>query len=211
MELALVAMDAMRERPPASVRGEVDEETIDACRRGDRVALTHFVRIYEKTVFAFLSRMVGTGPHVEDLAQEVFLRAHQALPRFHYRADVRVSTWLLKIAVRLVQDHRKKKRLPVVPLDTELVADARRGPEHMRRRREIAAAFERAAAQLSDEQRAVFLLAHFHGRSMAEIAELVGIPEATAKTRLFRARAKLRTLLAPHREASTEERVEETP
>lgn len=200
-----MAMDAMRERPPVSVRGEVDEETIDACRSGDRVALAHFVRTYEKAVFGFLSRMVGAGPHVEDLAQEVFLRAHQALPRFRYRSDVRISTWLLKIAVRLVQDNRKKKRPSLVPLTDELVADGRRGPEHLRRRRELAAAFERAATELSDEQRAVFLLAHFHGRSMAEIAELVGIPEATVKTRLHRARAKLRMLLAPHRGESAEE------
>lgn len=201
MELALVAMEAMREEPPASVRGEVDADTIAACQRGDRVALSRFVRTYERAVFAFLSRMTGAGPHVEDLAQEVFLRAHQALPRFRYRADVRVSTWLLRIAVRLVQDRRKRKRLPEVPFSDELFSDRRHGPEHQRRRREIVAAFERAAAQLSDEQRVVFVLAQFHGQSMAEIADTVGIREATVKTRLHRARSRMRALLETVKEA----------
>lgn len=196
-----------RVRAAAGYRAEVDPETLAACRRGDRAALTRFVRTYERAVFAFLSRTVGPGPHVEDLAQEVFLRAYRALPQFRLRPDARVSTWLLKIAVHLSRDHQKKKRIRVVTLDAATVVPggATQGPEHHQRRKEIASALEHATAQLSDDHRTVFLLAHFHERSMGEIAELTGVPEATVKTRLHRARARLRALLAPLRDGSPEE------
>lgn len=200
MGLALTAAD-LAFAPEVAPAGEVSAAIIERCRQGDRQALEHFVLTYQNVVFAFLSRMVGRGPHVEDLAQEVFIRAHRALPRFELRADARVSTWLLKIAVRIVQDDRKKRRPHLVPLCDDTLADERGHPEHAHRRREIALAFERAAAQLSDEQRVVFVLAQFHGLSMSMIAETIGVPENTVKTRLFRARERLRELLQSIREA----------
>ncbi len=200
MGLALTAAD-LAYAPEVAPAGEVSAAILERCRRGDRQALEHFVITYQNLVFAFLSRMVGRGPHVEDLAQEVFIRAHRALPRFELRPDARVSTWLLKIAVRLVQDSRKKRRPQLVPLCDDTMGDDRGHPEKAHRRREIARAFERAAAQLSDEHRMVFVLADFHGLSMASIAETVGIPENTVKTRLFRARERLRELLQSIREA----------
>jgi RNA polymerase sigma-70 factor (ECF subfamily) len=204
MALALSTADlASLSDVPAvtSLDGEVSAHVIERCRAGDRQALEHFVLTYQNVVFAFLSRMMGNTSQVEDVAQEVFIRAYRALPRFELRADARVSTWLLKIAVRLVQDSRKRRRPVLVPLDDQLVADDRMHPERVHRQREIAAAFEHAAAQLTDEQRAVFVLAQFHGLTMAQIAEAVGVPKNTVKTRLFRARQRLRELLSATREA----------
>ncbi len=195
MGLALTADElTYEEERIASPPGEIDFETLEGCRQGDRQALRIFVLHYQHTVFAFLSRMMGCGPQVEDMAQEVFLRAYRALPRFEQRHGAKTSTWLLKIAVRLVQDARKRRRLTLVPLNEHMVED-RNTPESERRRREIVEAFERAAAQLSEEQRVVFVLAHFHGQSMAEIAQLLGAPENTVKTRLYRAKERLRQLL----------------
>ncbi len=181
----------------ARAANEIDASTLAACQAGDSSALRRFVSCYQHQVFAFLSRMTGAGPHVEDLAQEVFIRAYRALPRFKRRSDARPSTWLLTIAFRLVQDQRKKRRLRVVPLtDEHTEQQVVSTPETEGRRRELAAAFERAAAQLSEEQRAVVVLAHFHGLSMAQIAELTGIPKSTAKTRLYRARERMKQLLS---------------
>jgi RNA polymerase sigma-70 factor (ECF subfamily) len=129
------------------------------------------------------------------MAQDVFIRAYRALPRYEPRPGARLSTWLLKIAVRLVLDARKRKRLATVPLDEHHSIEDPRTPDSERRRRELAHAFERAAAELSDDHRMVFVLSHFHGLSHAQIAELVDVPENTVKTRLFRAKARLRTLL----------------
>lgn len=180
---------------------ELDAGTVARCQAGDPVALRRFVVRYQHAVFAFLSRMMGAGPHVEDMAQEVFLRAYRALPRFELREDARVSTWLLKIAVRIVQDARKRRRLELVPLTDSTSGIDPTTPETEWHHRELVEAFERAAAQLSDEHRVVFVLSHFHDLGMAEIAELVGAPENTVKTRLFRARDRLRTLLQQEREA----------
>jgi RNA polymerase sigma-70 factor, ECF subfamily len=174
---------------------ELDESTLQGCRAGEAVALRVFVTRYQHVVFAFLSRSVGPGPHVEDLAQEVFLRACRALPTFDQAGSARLSTWLLTIASRLVIDARRKRHVPVVMLDADLGVAASGTPETERRRHEIAGAFERAARQLSNEQRDVFVLAEFHGLHAKELALCLGIPEATVKTRLFRARARLRVAL----------------
>jgi len=200
MSVALTVDDALQWEMPAA-SAELDTATIEACRRGDSVALKRFVVTYQRQVFAFLSRSLGGGTHIEDLAQEVFLRAYRALPRFEPSGPARLSTWLLTIARSVILDARKRRRLRVVPLQDSMEATDPNTPETERRRREIARAFERAAAQLSSEQRDVFVLAQFHGQSMAEIAAVLGIPENTVRTRLFRARERLRTLLREVREA----------
>jgi len=188
--------------PEAANRpGDLDAETLAGCRRRDPAALRRWVSRYERVVFAFLSRALGSGPHVEDLAQEVFMRAFQALPAFDPQGPARFSTWLFTIASHVAAEARRKGRHRVVSLEhAREVADPTM-PDAERHRREIAQAFERAAAQIPDDQRDAFVLAVFHGLTMAEIGEVLGIPENTAKTRLFRARDKLRELLAPDWEA----------
>jgi RNA polymerase sigma-70 factor (ECF subfamily) len=181
-------------RPPHRGASELDAATLGGCRAGEPAALRSFVLRYQHTVFAFLSRTLGSGPHVEDLAQETFLRAFRALPRFDVGGSARPSTWLLTIATRLVQDERRRKRPQLQPLDAD-VAAAPDTPESERRRTELGRALSRAAAQLSDEHRDVFVLAEFHGLDMKEIGQVLSVPEGTVKTRLFRARERLRALL----------------
>lgn len=175
--------------------GEIDPQTLERARHGDSAALERFVRHYERPLFAFLSRMVGRGPHVEDLAQEVFFRAYRALPRFERREGARVSTWLFSIAWRLCVDRSRKRTPQMLPVDGVLLVAAGFSPEKDERRSRIASALERAAGELSTEQRAVFVLTECHGLTTAEIADVTGASRATVKTRLFRARARLRGLL----------------
>jgi RNA polymerase sigma-70 factor (ECF subfamily) len=186
---AYIAAETPRTSP------ELDTATLQACRAGEPAALRAFVVRYERAVFAFISRTLGSGPDVEDLAQEVFLRAFRALGRFDTSSDTRPSTWLLTIAGRLVIDERRKRHVLVLPLNDDLVAPARGTPETESRRAELGRAIAGAAAQLTDEQRDVFVLAEFHGLEMAEIAQVLSVAEGTVKTRLFRARERLRTLL----------------
>jgi RNA polymerase sigma-70 factor (ECF subfamily) len=174
---------------------ELASSVLAGCRAGNEAALRAFVGRYQGLVFAFLSRALGSGAHVEDLAQEVFLRACRALPRFDEAGSARLSTWLLTIASRLAVDARRKRRVPIVPLEPEVAPVAPDTPETERRRAEIGRALARAAALLSDEQRDVFVLAEFHGLDMRDLASVLSIPENTAKTRLFRARERLRALL----------------
>jgi RNA polymerase sigma-70 factor (ECF subfamily) len=188
---------------PALVMAEVaaiaspEERLLNACRAGDPVAFRSFVRRYEKVIFAFLSRALGRGAHVEDLAQEVFLRAYRALPTYDVRGPARVSTWLLTIARRLATDARRRRRVQFSLQEDESIAQSPFTPETERQRLELARALSQAVAALPEDQLDAFILVEFHGLRMVELAEVLGIPENTAKTRLFRARERLRELLGP--------------
>lgn len=175
----------------------LEEAVIGRCRAQDPMAFRSFVVRHERMVFALLSRILGRGADVEDLAQETFVRAFRAFPDFDPRGTAKVSTWLLTIATRLALDHKKRKRLPTTDVaDDNDVPPARpSNPELTLERRELGEAIEAAAAALPDDQRAAFVLAEMHGLSMTEIADALGVAEATAKTKLFRAREKMRAAL----------------
>jgi RNA polymerase sigma-70 factor (ECF subfamily) len=177
---------------PRVGNSELDRETLLRCRALDRVAFRAFVVHYERLVFACLSRMLGRGPHVDDLAQEVFLRAYRAFPSFDVNAEARVSSWLLTIATRAALDVVKRRVVPVRPLEAAGEVSAGTTPEASLSRAELADAIERAAAALPEEQRVALVLAEHHGWSIADIAAAMDVPEATVKTRLFRAREKMR-------------------
>lgn len=159
------------------------------------MAFRAFVVRYERMVFALLSRMLGHGPEVEDLAQETFVRAYRAFPDFDLAGPAKPSTWLLTIATRLALDAKKKKKLDDKPLDDAKDAATGSTPDLTLQRRELGQAIADAAATLPDDQRAALVLAEMHGLSIAEIATALDVPENTAKTRLFRAREKMRAAL----------------
>jgi RNA polymerase sigma-70 factor (ECF subfamily) len=202
-------MMALAMPPPEKPRyEEIDAATLDRARALEPMAVRAFVIRYERTVFALISRVLGHGAHVEDLAQETCLKAVRALPAFDPAGPARPSTWLLTIATRVALDARKKRRIPTTSLDAIEGAASPADPatpETERKRRDLGRAIERAAADLSDDMRAAFVLADIHGLTMAEIANALSIPEATAKTRVFRARKHLRERLAPLREEDSHE------
>jgi RNA polymerase sigma-70 factor (ECF subfamily) len=191
-------MAGVESTEPIEGAPQVDRQTLLDCVAQNPEAFRAFVLAYERSVFALISRVLGRGPHVQDLAQETFLRAYRAFPRFDIDAGARPSTWLLTIAVRLALNARKKvaRSAPISLLAAAQLAHEST-PETEGARRELGRAITAAAAELSDEQRAAFVLAQFHGLSIAEIAQALGIPENTVKTRLFRARAHMRAKLVP--------------
>jgi RNA polymerase sigma-70 factor (ECF subfamily) len=189
MALAMDGAASRASRPP-----EIDPAVVVRCRTGDPVALRAFVVRYERPVYSLLVRLVGRGPHVEDLAQETFLRAFRAFGSFD---GARPSSWLFTIATRVALDARKRRTLPISELDAATsAAPAASSPEARMSRAELGRAIEQAAAALSPDQRAAFVLAEYQEMSLGEIAEALGVPEATVKTRLFRARQHMREQLA---------------
>ena len=180
---------------PAPARG-LDAAVLVRCKAQDPMAFRAFVVRYERMVFALLSRMLGHGPEVEDLAQETFVRAYRAFPGFDPSGPAKPSTWLLTIATRLALDAKKKKKLERGDDEEAEKAAAHSTPELTLERRQLGQAIAEAAAKLPDDQRAALVLAELHGLSIAEIATALDVPENTAKTRLFRAREKMRAELA---------------
>ena len=160
------------------------------------MAFRAFVVRYQRPVFALLSRFLGPGEHVEDFAQDTFLKAHRGLKGFDVDEGAKTSTWVLTIATRVALDARKRRVIPTVPLDAGLAAPDPSTPERELRRAEVGRSIARAAGELDDDQRIVFLLTEFHGLSLSEISEAVDAPVGTIKTRLFRAREHLKRALA---------------
>jgi RNA polymerase sigma-70 factor (ECF subfamily) len=195
MMAALAMTVAFPERPRSAAPPALDAGILERCRAQDPMAFRAFVVRYERMVFALLSRMMGQGPEVEDLAQEAFVRAFRAFPAFDPSGPAKASTWLLTIATRLALDAKKKKRFERADEAEADGASTGSTPELTLERRELGQAIAEAAAKLPDDQRAALVLAELHGLSVAEIAGALEIPENTVKTRLFRAREKMKSAL----------------
>src|SRR6185503_7206275 len=118
----------------------------ERCKAGDPIAFRGFVVRYERAVFALLSRMMGGGAQVEDLAQETFLRAYRAFSSFDVEGPARVSTWLLTIATRLALDGKKRRAPAIVPIEDADAVAAGSTPESERSRAELGRAIARAAS-----------------------------------------------------------------
>jgi RNA polymerase sigma-70 factor, ECF subfamily len=192
---------AMPAAPTSALEDAIayERETIAKLARGDKMAFRAFVVKHEKMVFALLSRMLGRGAEIEDLAQETFLRAYRGVASFDPEGPAKISTWLLTIATRLALDAMKRRKISLIDGNEMYDAPAHGTPEGDHARRELGRAIERAAHALPDDQRAAFVLAEYHGLSMTEIALALEVAESTAKTRLFRAREKMRDALAEWR------------
>jgi RNA polymerase sigma-70 factor, ECF subfamily len=196
--LAIAMSVAFPASAPQAKLAPLDRASLARLKAQDKAAFRAFVARYQAPVFALLSRILGSPcPDVEDLAQETFVRAFRAFPSFDVDGPAKVSTWLLTIATRLALDLRKKQRVratEVLEEAGEIASDE--APDHALEQRELGRALARAAAALPDDQRAALVLADAHGLSTAEIAVALEVGEATAKTRLFRARKKMRAALA---------------
>jgi RNA polymerase sigma-70 factor (ECF subfamily) len=175
---------------------ELDELSLVRAQRGDRAAQTILIQRYQRPVFAMLSRMVGRDRAlVEDLAQETFLRALRALPRFSARGPARLSTWIITIAIRLALDHLRRKT-PRLEDAQAALPTAFPWPDQDVQRHATAVALTEAVEALGAPFRAAFLLREVHGLSYEEIARVLEVDPGTVKSRLARARAALQVALA---------------
>ena len=158
------------------------------------------VRLYRPRVFRFLMASLRDRDLAENLTQDCFLKAYMA--REHFRGDSSLSTWLLKIAMNLVRDHLRSKRLrfwtktresALDPVDvSDWVADGRSTPEEeLIARRQVEHVWE-AVKHLPPKQRNVFVLRFVEEMELKEIAELTGMNPSTVKTHLYRALAAVR-------------------
>jgi RNA polymerase sigma-70 factor, ECF subfamily len=163
------------------------------------------VERYQAAVFALLGRLLGAGRGalVEDLAQETFLAVFRRLAEFAPAGPARLSSWILTIASRRAIDELRRRGPGwATAVTAEDVAEAAGQPaagasgDAALERKRLAAAIERALAELSPPYRAAFVLYELHGLEHAEIAAALEIDAGTVKSRLSRARAALRVSLA---------------
>ncbi len=173
-----------------------DAALVQAFKRGEESAFTAIVIKYRETVYRIARRMVQNHEDGADIAQEVFIRAHRALPRFDGRSHLR--TWLYRITVNLCLDHQERRRRQTwVDLEEVSVeAPAETGPVARAEAEATRQAVARAVATLPPRQRAMVALRLYQDLPYDEIARIMGCSEGTVKATMFTALRKLRGLLA---------------
>ena len=179
-----------------------DEELVSRSIGGDQDSFNQLVLRWERPIYALAYRVIGREEDARDVCQETFLRAFRALNGF--RGQAKFSSWLYRIALNLCRDWiRRERRTPIVQAPEELEVlemAAIREPsvsiEDLVARRELTRVVERAMAQLPEEQRTAIILKEYHELTFQEIADLVGCPLSTVKTRLYQGLAVLRRELA---------------
>jgi RNA polymerase sigma factor (sigma-70 family) len=163
------------------------------------------VREHQTMVFRTLLRLTGTREHLDDLAQEVFLRLYRALPSF--RGEALVTTYLYCIAVNVAQDEWKRRRRDdraLVSISDETsgwedrLEHPGRNAEQLLEEREFQMAVEAQLQRLSQVERAVLVLYHQEERTYEQIALALGLPIGTVRTHLHRGRKKLREAIRSH-------------
>ncbi len=186
-----------------------DDKTLAAqAAAGRQRAFRELLRRYERPVFSLIYRMVRDRTLAEDLSQEAFIRAFNAIAS--YNPGYKFSSWMFKIAHNLTIDHLRKKRIDTISLHgsphalTEeaqartrpIVESADERPDAYVENLELGSQIEAAIGNLRPEYRTVTLLRHVEGYSYKEIAEIMELPLGTVKTYIHRARLELKEALA---------------
>jgi len=171
-----------------------DEVLIGRIANGDRLAMQVLFARHHVRVFRFVVRLVRNESTAEDLISEVFLDVWRQADRFEGRSAV--STWLLAIA--RFKALSALRRRPDEELDEETagaIEDPSDDPEVALDKKDKGGIVRKCLTGLSAEHREIIDLVYYHEKSVEEVAEIVGIPENTVKTRMFYARKKLAELL----------------
>lgn len=168
-----------------------DRERVRLAQQGDQAAYGALVRQHQDRIYRHLLHLTGSRDEALELAQEVFIKAWEALPQ--WRPDAQFHTWLYRIASNLALDvMRRRKVVQFVALEDDYDAPSQApGPEAQLHAKQRIRALDAALARLNPEQRAIVLLREVEGLSYDEIAAALDIDEGTVKSRLARARAAL--------------------
>lgn len=188
-----------RRNEPAQVEDAVGRALVERWRAGDEAAFTDIFRTYRALVHGLLFHLLGRDPELEDVIQASFLEVFRSLDRFEGRS--RLSSWIARVALHTGYHHlrRKRSRLPAYAgdLDEEQADPSPTAdPEANLERRESEARVRALLEKLPEKKRTVLVLNDLQGVPQEEIAEILGVPLATVRTRLFYARKELWALVA---------------
>ncbi len=176
--------------------GDTDSVLLRRIKEGDRAAFDLLFGRYQHRICNLIARQISDPAEVEDVAQEAFIKAFRALPKF--RGESAFYTWLYRISINTARNHQvaKSRRPPAVDVDAEEAqfmdgADALReseNPESALSRDQLSQEIDRAIAGLPDNLRNALILREFEGLSYSQIAAIMECPVGTVRSRIFRAR-----------------------
>ena len=186
----------------AASRDLEEQASIARCLAGDPEAFRPLVQRYQRLVFSVALRMVGARAEADDVAQQAFVDAYNALDRFRGEGRAHAfSTWVVRIAVNRAKDVLKSKRWSEQPLDIEAgdgagsVAQVGPDPEAQALRGEDVRRLERALGRLPLKYREVLILKDVEELAYEQIREILRLPITTLKIRVVRGRAMMQKLL----------------
>lgn len=174
--------------------GPDDTELIGRIAKQDQTAVEVLYGRYQVRVFRFILRKVRTEAVAEELTNEVFMEVWRNASRFEGRSSL--SSWILGIAHnRAISSLRKRRESELDEDSVGAIADDSDDPEVTAQKTDKGALLRQCMERLSDEHRTIIDLVYYHEKSIAEVAEIVDIPQNTVKTRMFYARKKLSEFL----------------
>jgi RNA polymerase sigma-70 factor (ECF subfamily) len=176
--------------------------SIESVRSRDRAAFEQLMRQYNRRLYRLARAALRDDAEAEDALQEAYLAAYRSMDRF--RGDSTLSTWLSRLVLnecfgRLRRGARRQKVIPMVSPTQEMDAVPEQdsaGPDRVLARAQMRALLERKLDNLPEAFRLVFVLRSVEELSVEETAQTLGIPEATVRSRYFRAKGLLRAALA---------------
>jgi RNA polymerase sigma-70 factor (ECF subfamily) len=171
-----------------------DATLVSRIAAGDKLAMQALFARHRTLVYRWLLRFVGNETNAEDLLSDVFLDVWRQADRFEGRSSV--STWLLSIArFKALSARRRRTHAELDQRIETTVADTANDPEVALQEKNRSELLQSALTRLSLEHREIIDLVYYHEKSVEECAQILGIPAATVKTRMFYARKKLAELV----------------
>jgi RNA polymerase sigma-70 factor, ECF subfamily len=180
-------------------RAEQDRDLVRQAQNGSEAAFEELVRRHQQRVFALVHGILRKREDMEDVAQQIFLKAFVSLKRFDQRSAF--STWLYKISVNECWDYLRKKKVRPLVYESDLsdeqvsrldgIVSQDRPAEAPSDRAEVKDLLDRLLATLAEQDRQLLLLKEVEGFSVEELAKILGLNVNTVKVRLFRARGRI--------------------
>jgi RNA polymerase sigma-70 factor, ECF subfamily len=194
MTFALTQTGAAAGSPACTAATFSDDMLVARIAGGDRLAMQTLFARHRVAVYRWLVRIVRDEASAEDLLSEVFLDVWRQAAKFEARASV--STWLLAIArYKALSARRRRVDVELTETIATTIADPADDPELILQKKTRDELVRRALAMLLSEHSEVIDLVYYHGKSVRDVADILGIPEATVKSRMFYARKKLAALM----------------
>lgn len=191
---------------------ETEERLIRRAQQGNLAAFEQLVALHDRQVLKLAFQLLSRREDAEDAYQEIFVLVFRKIGTFRFESEF--STWLYRIVVNTCINYRKKRsRQQSYSLEASVTEDEESersypiaaqdiDPEQAAMNRELGQKISEAIATLSEQQRAVFVLRHFHGHKLQDIAAILSCAEGTVKNYLFRATQHMQQKLRAYHEGS---------
>ncbi len=194
MQNVVALQEVSRRQPWTATQQCADAGLLERIADGDKLAMQALFARHNVRVYRFLLRLVGDEALAEDLVNEVFVAVWRNADRFEGKSQV--STWILAVArFKALSSLRRRKDDALDEVEAAAIPDTADDPEITMQKTDRVAILRECMSHLSRDHREIIDLVYYHEKSVDEVAEIVGVPKNTVKTRMFHARKRMSVLL----------------